>query len=180
MKNNTNLIKIKTNYKKKLLSFNQIKLDRLYKISKNFNLLKNKYDTITFLGKPIKNIVVIRITPNNTIITLTDIKGDVSYKITAGKLGLQSSKKNYRIIYNLVLSAFLKHLKKEKKKKYLLFKLIAPRTIKKRLIRRLKFYIKAKSCNKIELIRKLPFNGCRPPKLRRKKRKGLRILKPQI
>ena len=60
----------------------------------------------------------------------------------------------------------------------MVFRLSVPKLLRRRLIKRLKFYIKTP--NVFEGLRQLAFNGCRPPKMRRKKRKGLRITKPMI
>lgn len=165
----------------KFLSTQNISLDKMYgnKKKKNINLFNNiKLKSFSSQINDIKNIVYIKISPNNTIITLTDTKGNVLYKTSSGKLGLNSSKKNYKLIHNMVLTSFFNYLKTEKKQKHMLFKISVPKLLRRRVMKRLKFYMK--SSNSFEGIRRLSFNGCRPPKLRRKKRKGLRIFKPAI
>lgn len=165
---------------KKFASTHALKLGKLNLIKKtNKNILKNfKFDKFEKYTASTKNSIYIKISPNNTMITWTDLKGNVLYKISAGMLGLHSSKKNYKLINNMVLTEFFKRLKKEKKKKNLLFKISAPKILRRRLLRRLKFYMRSK--NFFEGLRKLAFNGCRPAKMRRKKRKGLKIFKPVI
>ena len=66
----------------------------------------------------------------------------------------------------------------KKKYKNLLFRLNVPKLLRRRLVKRLKYYIK--NYNVFEGLRQLAFNGCRPPKMRRKKRKGLKITKPSL
>lgn len=127
-----------------------------------------------------KNFVVIRITANNTVITFTDKTGNVIFKTTAGKINLKSSKKTYKHTFHLVLTDFFNYLKRRRFKTYLHFKVSFPKFLQKRVIKqRLGFYLRQKN-NLVETIRKLPFNGCRAPKVKRKKRQGLRIFRPKI
>ena len=145
----------------------------------NKNILKNyKMEKLNIRQNKIRQIINIKITPNNTIISLTKKNGNLLYSFSAGRLGLHSSKKNYKLIHQLVLTEMLNRLRKERKKKYIQFKFSVPKNLRRRLLKRFRFHFKNK--NIFESLRKLPFNGCRPPKLRRKKRKGLRILKPKI
>jgi ribosomal protein S11 len=174
--------KIKIKQTKSIFKFqsrNQKYLSRFLKTKKNTKLFKNFFiDNFYKKLKNVKHVVNIKINPNNTLITLTDNRGNTKYKISAGMLGLHSSKKNYKLIYNLVLTEFFKQLKSEKKYKNLLFRLNVPKLLRRRLVKRLKYYIK--NSNVFEGLRQLAFNGCRPPKMRRKKRKGLKITKPTI
>lgn len=174
--------KIKIKQTKSIFKFqsrNQKYLSRFLKTKKNTKLFKNFFiDNFYKKLKNVKHVVNIKINPNNTLITLTDNRGNTKYKISAGMLGLHSSKKNYKLIYNLVLTEFFKQLKSEKKYKNLLFRLNVPKLLRRRLVKRLKYYIK--NSNVFEGLRQLSFNGCRPPKMRRKKRKGLKITKPTI
>lgn len=171
VKQNTSLFKFQ--------SKNQRYLTRFLKTKKNTKLFKNFFiDNFYKKLQKTKYIVNIKVNPNNTLITLTDNLGNTKYKISAGILGLHSSKKNYKLIYNLVFTEFFKYLRNEKIYKNLLFRLVVPKLLRRRLIKRLKFYIK--TTNIFEGSRRLAFNGCRPPKMRRKKRKGLKITKPMI
>jgi small subunit ribosomal protein S11 len=125
-------------------------------------------------------IITVKITPNNTMLTLTDKKGNVLIKMSAGKIKLNSSKKNYKSICHLVITAFFTEVKKTSIKKKVLVKLIVPKNLKKKVLRRVKYYAQRHRKSVIEHVRLLPFNGCRPPKSRRKKRKGLRLFKSKI
>ena len=176
--------KIKTKQMNSVLFFkfrtkNQKSLVRFLRIRKNTKLFKNFFLN-TFYKKVLitKHIINIKVNPNNTMITMADNFGNTKYKMSAGMLGLHSSKKNYKLVYNLVLTEFFKYLKNERKYKHLLFRLSVPKMLRRRIVKRLKFYIKTP--NIFEGLRQLAFNGCRPPKMRRKKRKGLKITKPLI
>jgi ribosomal protein S11 len=175
-----NKIRIKQNNSIfKFQSRNQKYLSRFLKTKKNTKLFKNFFiDNFYKKLKQVKYVINIRINPNNTLITLTDNFGNTKLKTSAGILGLHSSKKNYKLIYNLVLTEFFKQLKNEKKYKNLLFRLDVPKLLRRRLVKRLKYYLK--NSNVFEGLRQLAFNGCRPPKMRRKKRKGLKITKPSL
>src|SRR5690606_29631442 len=171
VKQNTSLFKFQ--------SKNQRYLTRFLKTKKNTKLFKNFFiDNFYKKLQKTKYIVNIKVNPNNTLITLTDNLENTKYKISAGILGLHSSKKNYKLIYNLVFTEFFKYLRNEKIYKNLLFRLVVPKLLRRRLIIRLKFYIK--TTNIFEGSRRLAFNGCRAPKMRRKKRKRLKITKPMI
>jgi len=169
--NPTFFFKFQSRNKKFLNSF--IKKKKNTKLFKNFLLLDFYKKT-----QNISNVINIKINPNNTMVNLADNSGNIKYKLSAGMLNFKSSKKNYKLIYNLVLTEFFKKLKNEKITKNLLFRLSVPKSLRRRLIKRLKYYIK--NNNIFEGLRKLPFNGCRPPKMRRKKRKGFKITKPII
>src|SRR5690554_4929399 len=158
--NPTFFFKFQSRNKKFLNSF--IKKKKNTKLFKNFLLLDFYKKT-----QNISNVINIKINPNNTMVNLADNSGNIKYKLSAGMLNFKSSKKNYKLIYNLVLTEFFKKLKNEKITKNLLFRLSVPKSLRRRLVKRLKYYIK--NNNIFEGLRKLPFNGCRPPKMRRKK-----------
>nr|AOP19096.1 ribosomal protein S11 [Halimeda discoidea] len=111
-------------------------------------------------------IVHIKATFNNTIITLTDIQGQVLTWVSAGSCGLKGARKGTSFAGKQVVEVFLK-----KTNDYF------------SRCKQLKIYISGigpgrenalrgfdKIATKLTLIRevtKLPHNGCRPPKKRR-------------
>jgi ribosomal protein S11 len=137
---------------------------------------KNIYSNNKVTSLP-QHIITIKITPNNTMLTLADKQGNVLIKMSAGKIKLNSSKKNYKSVCHMVITAFFSEVKKTSIKKKVLVKLIAPKNLRKKVLRRVKYYSQKHRQSFIEHVRLLPFNGCRPPKSRRKKRKGLRLFK---
>lgn len=125
----------------------------------------------------IKWIANIKITPNNIIVALTDRTGKLKFLTSAGKLGLACSKRTLKFVVKMVLIRFFNHLKKKKITEALYFRLTAPKNYRRKVLKTImKKEIRAGK-NLLEGLSKLPFNGCRPPKARRKKRKGLRIFK---
>ncbi len=125
----------------------------------------------------IKWVANIKITPNNIIIALTDRSGKLKYLTSAGKLGLTCSKRTLKFVVKMVLTHFFNHLKKKKITEAVYFRITAPKHFRRRVLKTImKKEIRA-GRNLLEGLSKLPFNGCRPPKERRKKRKGLRIFR---
>ena len=126
----------------------------------------------------IKKKISILIKPNNIFCTLEDLilkKTVLLY--TSGRSKLHISKKTLRFNSKILIANFLIILKKYINTKSLLFIMLSgPIRIRKLILKqiasalkrhKLIIYVKAKKC----------FNGCRPKKKRRKKRKGLRIFK---
>lgn len=127
-----------------------------------------------------QHIITIRVGPNNTMATFTDNKGNVLIQMSAGKIQLRSSRKNYKKICHTVITEFFNKIKKTKIKKNILVKLSVPKNLKYKIMKRVKYYARPKKESFYELLRLLPFNGCRPPKSKRKKRQGLRIYKNKL
>lgn len=145
---------------------------------KNFLLKKNWFfNNLRTEQQNVKTIINLKITPNNTIITLSH-NNKLLYSLSTGKLKLNSSKKNYKTIYNLVLTEFIKKLKELKLKKNVLIRIVSPKILRHKIIRRFKFYLT--DSNIYQIPRQYSFNGCRVKKIKRKKRKGLRLFKPKL
>lgn len=138
-----------------------------------FNIVKKHL----FLVEYTKFFAYIKISPNNTLTTLTTKTGKVLYSLSAGKLNLRSSKRTYKYVYKIILEKFFKYLLQKEILTNIYFKITAPKLLRKRLLKNILLpRIKGKNCA-VEMQRLLPFNGCRPPKKRRKKRQGLRVFK---
>ncbi len=125
----------------------------------------------------IKWIANIKITPNNIIVALTDRTGKLKFLTSAGKLGLACSKRTLKFVIKMILAHFFHHLTKIKIFEAIYFRMTAPKHFRRRLLKSLIKKEIRTGRNLLEGLAKLPFNGCRPPKARRKKRKGLRIFK---
>ncbi len=125
----------------------------------------------------IKWVANIKITPNNIIVALTDRTGKLKFLTSAGKLGLACSKRTLKFVVKMVLMHFFNHLKKKKITDALYFRITAPQNFRRRVLKAIMKKEIRTGKNLLEGLSKLPFNGCRAPKARRKKRKGLRIFK---
>jgi ribosomal protein S11 len=168
-KDNIQKKKINKRYLKRMRSL----LKRKQSYSPFFNLIKKTL----FVEKLIAYFAHIRISPNNTIATFTDRKGDVLYNLSAGNLNLKSSKRSYKFVYKIVLGKFFAFLTQKHLLRNIYFRISAPKFLRKKIIRTF-FLPKIQKTNcAVEMLRILPFNGCRPPKKRRKKRQGLRVFK---
>lgn len=125
--------------------------------------------------KKIEYQISIKITANNTFCSLKK-KNRVLYISSAGKNKIKITKRKLKFNSRLIIENFLEKISKYKKKDYILINLSGPRKLRKKIIKQLytklkhnKFFIKVNALK--------CFNGCRPKKKRRKKRKGLRIVK---
>lgn len=146
----------------------------------------------------VKKILTIRIKPNNVFCTLKNLTSNRMMSGSSTKYKVKMSKKTLRYNYKIVIRSFLEETKKVLKTKFLFVCIIAPRRIRRDLLRILKkrLMFKPKKSLKLstdeegeEIIRKCPhllmfdfyakkcFNGCRARKKKRKKQRGLRIYK---
>jgi len=159
--------------KKKQFAAKMLKKKKIFKSF--FKINRKKY----FFKRFIRHFVHIRINANNTIAALAHLSGKVRYTLSAGLLKLRSSKRSYKYIYGLILKKFFDYLYKKRIRNFVYFKIIAPKHLRRAIIKRFikRRFRRKKTRVMVEFLRLLPFNGCRAPKARRKKRKGLRVFK---
>lgn len=155
-------------------SFKRIR--RLY-LHKLHNLNSN-FMTMLEVIENVKLKVFIRVRPNNIFFTLKDIELDtVLANKSAGLYKIQVSKKSLRYNVKILLQFFFKDIENYfKKEKNFLVEIIAGIKIRRLIIKFLKQKVRKKNMILI-LKEKKCFNGCTPPKKKRKKRLGLRIFK---
>ena len=140
----------------------------------NFKFFKNKLKIKPFKQNMVSYIINIILTPTNTVVNITDIKGNVLISISAGLIKLTKFQKRSQPtallnIFKILLSKskFLKnkavalHFKNVKRFHELFF------------IAALKNKIFIKSFQSYNLI---PHNGCRPKKIKRIKRRTKRLV----
>lgn len=157
----------KSNKKIKSLSY---KINLFF--SKNQQFFKNSYSLVN--QNIINYIINIVLTKTNTIVNITDIKGNVKLSFSAGLINLAKNQKNVQpmalinIFKKLLLKAkFLNnkavalHFKNTKHYHELL------------IIKLLKTRLFIKSIQNYNLI---PHNGCRPRKIKRIKRRTKRLI----
>lgn len=168
----------------------------------NEEVAESELDTMSELIQQedikIKKILTIRIKPNNVFCTLKNLISNRMVSGSSTKYKVKMSKKTLRYNYKIVIRSFLEETKKVLKTKFLFVCIVAPRRIRRDLLRILKkkLMFKPKSILKLspnkdeeEIVRKHPhllmfdfyakkcFNGCRARKKKRKKQRGLRIYK---
>lgn len=178
-------------YKKKILNkykqrrikknFERI-LKKLKRIRKTFkrkhHLLNYKYQQL--IGLKINSLkkFSIRVTSNNIFCTLSNVKQNkITLLGSSGKYSIKTSRKRLRYSLKTIVHSFLEELKKKKlSTKRVLINIIAPLRLRKAILKLLTPFLKKKNVI-INAQDKKCFNGCRPPKKKRKKRKGLRLFK---
>jgi ribosomal protein S11 len=171
--------------KKKFFYRKKKKKNQLRTINKGKIYLKNTYSIkrtklkqiIKFLRKKIEYSIHVKITPNNIFCVLKDNKKNKTILlISAGILKIKISKKKLKFVNKLLVQNFIFKIKEKLKHKTCIVKISGPKKIIKFVSRQLIFSLN-KSKLLINVLNKKVFNGCRAKKMRRKKRKGLRILK---
>jgi ribosomal protein S11 len=100
----------------------------------------------------------------------------ILYTTSSGKCGINTSKKVLRYSVKIVLQSFFDNIKKYLSGDHFLITIIGPKKIKKMVLETIALNLKGKNLI-VDVKNKKCFNGCRPPKKRRKKQKGLRIFK---
>lgn len=157
---------------------------RFRKLYKNTTklFLNHKHFVVKHL-KIFRLQINIKIKSNNIFCSLKNKKlNKVLKAISSGIYRIKTSKKNIKNTFKNVLRLFLNSIEKKvkQKKKNLIIKLIAPSRIRKRILKYVLKNLKLKIKNGLFLFKlkeKKCFNGCKPRKQRKKKRKGFRIFK---
>lgn len=174
-KKKSNFIKYKFKYFKKRLPKNLRRCRKLYSKSTNsFNIYFKKILHF-FNTKNIYKKVFIRLTQNNIFCTLTNSKNKILLTRSSGKYKIKTSKKKIKFSSIIVLKSFLKEIKKKILSGKVLINVISPKNLRKKIVRQFYNSIKRNRNFFINTYNKKIFNGCRPRKQKRKKRKGLRI-----
>lgn len=163
--------KYKKNFKKKRIR-KSLALKRPYFFNKTFLGLKYRLGSLK-----ISNKINIKMTANNVFCTLSNVLTKKT-KIVAssGKYKIKTSKRSLKFSSKTIVEYFFKEIKKYISKKFFLISIIAPTRVRRPLIKTIKKIFK-KTPIIIQIKEKKCFNGCRPAKKRRKKRKGFRIFK---
>ncbi len=155
--------KFKRKYKRYISSFMKYITFALILVKKRINL---------------KFYITIRLGANNMFCTLKHLKKNKTiFSCSAGKYKLNVSKKKLKFMHKIILHKFFLKIKRYLKTKIkILVKLISPVRIRKVIIKRLKMLFK-KNTLILNLQENKCYNGCRPKKQKKKKRKGFRLFK---
>lgn len=188
-KDNARKPKLNSKQKLKYPKFNKAREKRLKTLRLMrrtiFGLVSGRPHKIYKIGRKTKFLrLTVRVVPNNMFCHLKDTKTNtVLRSVSSGSYNMKVSKKGIRNYSKLIANAFLKDLrdKSVKLNKPLIAKIIAPVGIRKPLLTIFKNSLFKKFNTKkrllLEIASKKVFNGCRPRKKVRKKRKGLRLFK---
>jgi len=123
------------------------------------------------------SLVSIRVTQNNIFCTLTNlVTQKVVYALSAGRSKLHTSKKSLKYCFHTLLPIFLKRITFPVKGSVALVNFTVTRRLRRFTLFKLTEPFRWVSCY-LFFNGKKCFNGCRPPKQRRKKHKKYRIFK---
>ena len=142
------------------------------------SLLKLKYHKIIRARlKPLNYYIIIRVTPNNIFCVLKSIKQNKTVVLmSAGILDIKISKKGLKYAGKILITSFVDKIRKRTKNALCYINISAPIKTRKFALKKILSSLK-KTKMLIHTPDKKIFNGCRAKKKRRKKRKGLRVLK---
>ena len=166
----------KLNYLKSLLKKFKIQLKHL-KVFKNVREITN--DNTFLINKsmrPINYILGIKIYKTNIIIYISDIKGNIKFFYTAGSLNLKKNQKRKKVVVlTKLLKVLLLNISFITKKDLIALYL---RNFNEGLVKVVySFLIKHYNLEIVQVNNNQPHNGCRPRKLKRKKRRKLNFNK---
>ena len=163
-------------------------LNLKYKIKK-YKKNRQLFNKVNFFNKTllkinqIKNLIrfykiTIRATSNNVFCTLLDTKQNRTLFLGySGKYNIKTSKRSLKFSSKHIIESFFKEInKKFNLDNGLFINLILPKRIKKKTIKIVKSYYGKKKVI-LNVIGKKCFNGCKPKKKKRKKRKGFSLFK---
>ncbi len=162
-------IKQKKNLNKNLIRFRKIHSKSTY----SFNLYFKKILTF-FNTKQKSKKIYIRFTQNNIFCTLTTNLHKTILVRSSGKYKIKTSKKKIKFSSKVILASFLKEVRSKILANKILINIIAPKNLRKKIINQI-FKSFSHKYIYIDINEKKAFNGCKPKKQKRKKRKGLRI-----
>jgi ribosomal protein S11 len=149
---------------------------RIKNLFKNNKYFLNKKVNLIFDRENINYVINIKVTPNNIFCNLTtNNQKKTIILLSGGILKLNISKKKLKFASKYVLQKFLKNLR-NLQKTFILINIKGPIKIKKNILKQLLHSLKGYKIL-IDINSNKCFNGCRPKKIKRKKRKGFRILK---
>jgi len=162
----------------KLKNFNIKNIFRIKKVIK-YKVYKPLLEKFLLLKK-IKGFsrqLNIKITSNNIFCNLKNVvKNNTLAACSSGKYKIKTTRKKLKHNIKIVLTSFLNEIKTKLLSKSLVVVIVSPIKIRKQIVKFL-----SQNLTKFNLILKVKdrkcFNGCRPPKKKRKKQKGLRIFK---
>lgn len=149
-----------------------------HSFSNQKNFIRRSYFLFSYKKRTFfKKQLCIRLTQNNIFCTLSSTKKKIITNLSSGKIKLQTTKKLLKYNTKIMLNFFLKKVLKTLDKS-LIIKITGPIHLRKFILKNIRKYLKSKKQKIMYNIQsKKCFNGCRPPKKKRKKRKILQYFK---
>lgn len=154
----------KSFYFKKYLKNKKYGLSR--NLRKNLCVNKKNFYAINILFKS-----------NNFFCTLSNpLTKRVLYTVSSGNYDIKTSKKLLKHTFKFVLERFFRVVSKKIKSSNLIFNITSPIHLRKRVLDIISLN-STKGSFIVQIKKSKCYNGCRPSKKQRKKRKGLKLLK---
>lgn len=173
---------------KKNIKFLNFSEPNKFKFNKKYAFLRKILKTKLYSKKSVNKIknprifshrISIVVKSNNIFCNLTRLcskKKLKSYVCSSGKYKIKTSKKNLRYTFSLVLNNFIDHIKKKFRFNAIIVNITSAVRIRKKIVQTISSNFKQTRLL-VRVIKKKTFNGCRPAKRIRKKRRRLAILK---
>ena len=159
--NTVKKVQSKILFLKKLKSYKKLKNLRLL-LSKNY-LFKSK--------NLIKYIIGISVSSSMIIIYVSNINGNIKFFCTAGSLGIKKKKKNKLAVLIKLIKVMMFKVKFISKQDTIALHIINCNEYLSKFIT--SFLAKLYNIEMIKMVNNQPHNGCRPKKVKRKKRRKL-------
>ena len=151
--------------------------NRYRNLFKNNKVVLNPITLMSTIQNYPKYRFTFKATQNNVFCTLVNYQSKkILLNTSSGKEKLNVSRKTLFFCAKQIIKSFFKKIKNKISSCNLLISITAPLRIKILFLKLLKNYTK-KSNILINTNSKKCFNGCKPPKKKRKKQRGLRIFK---
>jgi hypothetical protein len=162
-----------SSYKKNATEKYKYKLEAILRKNSFVNLDYNKILKQGILKKNLNYTIDIKITPNNIFCILKNYNTTLIL-LTAGILKLKLTKRKLKFVCKLLITKFIKNLKKNLQDKTTFLNISGPIKLVQKVIIQFSNEFNASSFI-VNIKNKKSFNGCRSKKIRKKKRKGLRV-----
>jgi ribosomal protein S11 len=122
--------------------------------------------------------LTIKVTSNNIFCNLRCLVKNKTLQVgSCGKYNIKVSRKKLKYVIKPIVTSFLQEAKTKIRSKNVFVVLVAPTQIRKYILKFLYSKILKNRNSVVKVKEKKCFNGCRVKKKKRKKQKGLRLLK---
>lgn len=149
---------------------------RRYLKNKKYGLIPNLRKNLC-VNKKLFYTINVLFKSNNFFCTLSSsFNKKVLYSVSSGNYDIKTSKKFLKHTFKFVIERFFRIVSKKIKNSNLIFNISSPIHLRKRVLDIISLN-RVNGSFIVRIKKSKCYNGCRPPKKQRKKRKGLKLLK---